>query len=138
MQRKCHEARRFWRGRSHASKPRNKLIAQVFYDLEIIERYGSGIHRMLDACAAARLSEPSLAESTRGFLMRFRKAAGESSDTGQAGTRSGEQVGEEVSAQGPAQGATLLARLEEEFAVATGQVTGQVTGQDAGQDTINR
>jgi hypothetical protein len=39
--------------RTHASKPRNKLIAQVFYDLEIIERYGSGIQRMLDACRAA-------------------------------------------------------------------------------------
>ena len=29
------------------------FIAQVFYDLEIIERYGSGIHRMLDACTTA-------------------------------------------------------------------------------------
>jgi len=27
----------------YSSRPRNKLIAQVFYDLEIIERYGSGI-----------------------------------------------------------------------------------------------
>ena len=60
--------------RTHASKPRNKLIAQVFYDLEIIERYGSGIQRMLDACAAANLPEPTLNESTGGFLITFRKA----------------------------------------------------------------
>jgi ATP-dependent DNA helicase RecG len=61
--------------RTHASKPRNKLIAQVFYDLEIIERYGSGIQRMLDACAAAGLPEPTLNESTGGFLITFRKSA---------------------------------------------------------------
>jgi ATP-dependent DNA helicase RecG len=60
--------------RTHASKPRNKLIAQVFYDLEIIERYGSGIQRMLDACAAAGLPEPTFGESTGGLLITFRKA----------------------------------------------------------------
>ena len=61
--------------RTHASRPRNKLIAQVFYDLEIIERYGSGIQRMLDACKDAGLPEPTLEESTGGFLITFRKAA---------------------------------------------------------------
>jgi ATP-dependent DNA helicase RecG len=61
--------------RTHASKPRNKLIAQVFYDLEIIERYGSGIQRILDACAAAGLPEPTFGESTGGLVVIFRKAA---------------------------------------------------------------
>lgn len=61
--------------RIHASKPRNKLIAQVFYDLEIIERYGSGIHRILDACAAAGLPEPTFSESTGGLVVTFQKAA---------------------------------------------------------------
>jgi len=60
--------------RTHASKPRNRLIAQIFYDLEIIERYGSGIQRMIDACKAAGLPEPTLSESTGGFLITFRKA----------------------------------------------------------------
>jgi ATP-dependent DNA helicase RecG len=63
--------------RTHASKPRNKLIAQVFYDLEIIERYGSGIQRMLDACRAAQIPEPTFEESTGGFLITFRKAVGQ-------------------------------------------------------------
>lgn len=60
--------------RSHASKPRNRLIAQVFYDLEIIERYGSGIHRMLDACVAAGLPEPTIEEKMGGVVITFRKA----------------------------------------------------------------
>ncbi len=85
--------------RSHASKPRNKLIAQVFYDLEIIERYGSGIHRILDACAAAGMPEPTLGDSMGGFMITFRKAAktagtkgSDQSDaemTSEAGTKSG-------------------------------------------------
>jgi predicted HTH transcriptional regulator len=61
--------------RTHASRPRNKLIAQVFYDLQIIERYGSGIQRMLDACEAAGMPEPVFEESTGGFLITFRKAS---------------------------------------------------------------
>ncbi len=53
-------------------------------DLEIIERYGSGIHRMLDACAAAGLPEPVFEESTGGFLMAFRKPAGIARASGEA------------------------------------------------------
>ncbi len=88
------------RRRSHASKPRNKLIAQVFYDLEIIERYGSGIYRMLDACAAAGLPEPALEESTGGFRMTFQKAVDVGGGVGeQVSTRSDEQVGEQVGEQ---------------------------------------
>ena len=60
--------------RTHASKPRNKFIAQVFYDLGIIERYGSGIHRILDACAVAGLPEPTFSESSGGLVVTFRKA----------------------------------------------------------------
>jgi ATP-dependent DNA helicase RecG len=93
--------------RSHASKPRNKLIAQVFYDLEIIERYGSGIHRMLDACASAGLPEPTLDDSTGGLLITFRK----SSVTERVGEGAVNQVIPPTSGQ------------------VTGQVTVQVTGQ---------
>ena len=60
--------------RTHASKPRNKFIAQVFYDLGIIERYGSGIHRILDVCAVAGLPEPTFSESSGGLVVTFRKA----------------------------------------------------------------
>ena len=55
----------------HASKPRNKLIAQIFYDLGLIERYGSGIHRILDACRESGLSEPLFENFSGGFRIKF-------------------------------------------------------------------
>ena len=35
---------------THPSRPRNKLIAQAFFDMGIIERYGSGIKRIKKEC----------------------------------------------------------------------------------------
>lgn len=35
---------------AHSSKPRNKIIAQAFFDMGIIERYGSGIKRIKASC----------------------------------------------------------------------------------------
>lgn len=58
---------------THSSKPRNKLIAQIFYDLGLIERYGSGIQRMINACAEAGLPEPVFEEKFGGFIVTFGK-----------------------------------------------------------------
>ncbi|GBE27124.1 hypothetical protein BMS3Bbin03_01044 [bacterium BMS3Bbin03] len=58
---------------AHSSKPRNKLIAQVFYDMGIIERYGSGIQRMIDECIEAGLTEPVFEEKFGGFAIIFKK-----------------------------------------------------------------
>ena len=55
----------------HTSKPRNKLIAQVFYDIGLIERYGSGIDRILEACQDAGLSQPVLENFSGGFRVKF-------------------------------------------------------------------
>ena len=55
----------------HTSKPRNKLIAQVFYDMKLIERYGSGISRMLDACGEEGLPTPLLENFSGGFRIKF-------------------------------------------------------------------
>ena len=35
---------------THPSRPRNKIIAQAFFDMGIIERYGSGIKRIKGDC----------------------------------------------------------------------------------------
>ncbi|NOY58221.1 MAG: transcriptional regulator [Calditrichaeota bacterium] len=58
---------------AHSSKPRNKLIAQIFYDMGIIERYGSGIQRMIDECIEAGLPGPVFEEKFGGFAITFSK-----------------------------------------------------------------
>ena len=58
---------------NHGSRPRNKLIAQIFYDLELIEKYGSGIQRIIDACKKANLPFPVFEERFGGFLVIFKK-----------------------------------------------------------------
>jgi ATP-dependent DNA helicase RecG len=57
----------------HTSKPRNKLIAQIFYDTGFIERYGSGIQRMIEECMKMNIPEPEFAEKFGGFTITFRK-----------------------------------------------------------------
>jgi ATP-dependent DNA helicase RecG len=58
---------------AHSSQPRNKLIAQVFYDISLIERYGSGTLRMISACVNASLPEPVFEERFGGVLVTLRK-----------------------------------------------------------------
>jgi len=58
---------------NHPSKPRNKLIAQVFYDIGEIEKYGSGIQRMINACKNNSIPEPTFEEAFGGFHIVFRK-----------------------------------------------------------------
>ena len=58
---------------NHSSKPRNKLIAQIFYDVELIEMYGSGIQRIIDACNKSGLPTPVFEERFGGFLVVFNK-----------------------------------------------------------------
>lgn len=58
---------------AHSSKPRNKLIAQIFYDMGIIERYGSGIQRMIIACGEIGVPDPVLEEKSGGFSITFQK-----------------------------------------------------------------
>ncbi len=56
----------------HSSKLRNKGIAEVFYDIELIEQWGSGIEKMRKACRNAGLPEP-IFEEYQGFRVIFRK-----------------------------------------------------------------
>jgi ATP-dependent DNA helicase RecG len=58
---------------SHQSNPRNTLITQVFYDIGEIERYGSGIQRMMEDCQKAGLPVPEFKEAFGGFQVIFRK-----------------------------------------------------------------
>lgn len=58
---------------NHSSKLRNKLIGQIFYDVGLIERYGSGIQKIIDACKKAGLPIPVFEEKFGGFLVIFNK-----------------------------------------------------------------
>jgi predicted HTH transcriptional regulator len=44
------------------SKLRNPVIGRVFHELKLIERWGSGIRRMMEACLNAGLEQPLLEE----------------------------------------------------------------------------
>ena len=48
--------------KSGISKLRNRVIGQVFYRLGLIERWGSGIKRIIDTCHDAGFSEPLFEE----------------------------------------------------------------------------
>ncbi|MBI3502600.1 MAG: putative DNA binding domain-containing protein [Bacteroidetes bacterium] len=61
----------------HPSKPRNKNIAQALYDIADIERYGTGVKRILDACRKAGLPNPVFEEMGEGFHVLFRKPESE-------------------------------------------------------------
>jgi ATP-dependent DNA helicase RecG len=58
---------------NHSSVLRNQLIGQVFHDVEMIERYGGGIHKILDACEVAGVPLPTFEERFGGFLVTFYK-----------------------------------------------------------------
>jgi ATP-dependent DNA helicase RecG len=46
----------------HGSVPRNKGLAKAFYDLGLIEQWGSGIDKIITACKEAGLPAPSFTE----------------------------------------------------------------------------
>jgi ATP-dependent DNA helicase RecG len=57
----------------HRSILRNKGIGAVFYDMGLIEQWGSGIGKMRYLCEQAGLPEPLFEEYQRGFQVTFRQ-----------------------------------------------------------------
>ena len=47
----------------------------MFYDMGMIEKYGSGMGRIIDACKAAHLPEPDFANFSGGFRILFKPKA---------------------------------------------------------------
>lgn len=58
--------------RQGVSKVRNRVIARVFHELNLVEQWGSGIPRMTQACRAAGLVEPEFEELGGQFRVTMR------------------------------------------------------------------
>ncbi len=57
--------------RSHISRPRNPLIAEVFYRRGLIEQWGRGTQKIVDWCVAAGQPEPDFEEQAGDVVVRF-------------------------------------------------------------------
>ena len=49
--------------KDHASRPRNPIIAQVFYLRGMIERWGRGTQKIVELCVKAGHPEPEFGEN---------------------------------------------------------------------------
>ncbi len=83
------------------SRPRNRLIAQTFKELGLIEKYGSGVKRVIDDFTDYGLDEPNFNEIAGGFEVTVfdrapaRKIKKESERLGERlGIELGEKLGE--------------------------------------------
>jgi len=57
--------------REHPSRPRNPLIAQVFYLRGMIERWGRGTQKIVELCVKAGHPEPEFGEQAGSVWVRF-------------------------------------------------------------------
>jgi predicted HTH transcriptional regulator len=71
--------------RAGHSKLRNRVIGRVFRELGLIEQWGTGVQRMIGACAAAGIAEPRFEEIGLHFRVTFPfTAAAELQPSGQS------------------------------------------------------
>jgi ATP-dependent DNA helicase RecG len=59
----------------HPSRPRNPLIAEAFFRARIIEHWGTGTNRMIEACEAAGVPPPEFTAEHGTFITTFRPLA---------------------------------------------------------------
>jgi ATP-dependent DNA helicase RecG len=58
---------------NHSSYPRNKVIANVFFKIGLIEAWGRGTNKIIEACLNAGLPEPLIEETQGGIEVVFLK-----------------------------------------------------------------
>lgn len=61
--------------RDHLSRPRNPLIAEVFYRRGLVERWGRGTQKIVELCVQAGQPEPEFVEQAGAVGVRFLPAA---------------------------------------------------------------
>lgn len=80
----------------HASMPFNPDIANTFFRTGMIESWGRGIERILEACSAAGTPAPELRHEQTGLWVEFRFLPEHRASAGQVGDRVGDKVGDKV------------------------------------------
>ena len=78
----------------HLSRPRNELLADVFFKAGMIEAWGRGTIKIVDECKKAGLPEPEFREQFGGLSVHFRKGKSEKKVGGELGDGLGERLGE--------------------------------------------
>lgn len=63
----------YYTGYTNDLEKRSELIAQIFYDIGYIEKYGSGTIKIIDLCKQSGLPFPEFKEAFGGFSVIFRK-----------------------------------------------------------------
>ena len=58
---------------NYISQTRNKLIAKCFKEVGLIEKYGSGIKRVIELCREQGIKEPVFEEKSNGFVVKLYK-----------------------------------------------------------------
>ncbi len=58
---------------NHLSKPRNRLLARIFYDAGLIEAWGRGTLKIVENCVKQGLPEPDFIEEYGVMTVRFYK-----------------------------------------------------------------
>jgi predicted HTH transcriptional regulator len=115
------QAERWALKREHVSRPRNLLIADVFFRRGLIERWGRGTQVIVEECERAGCSEPSYRLSGGCFVVSFPLEAGlgaesearpESRPESEAGAESRAELGAESRAESGAESLRVLQALE--------------------------
>jgi len=121
---------------NHHSCPRNKLIAQAFYDIHLIEHYGSGIRRIERECAKNGNAVPKWEQKCGFFVTTYHPR-----ETGQAS--SNVIAPSEGAINGAANGAVKLPDVQQRIVDAIKACPGINAGKlaielDLGTSTIDR
>ena len=66
----------------HASRPRNRLIAQVLYDMGVIEHYGRGIKRIKEECDRNGNPYPDWTDRPGEFLTIYKARGSQGAEVG--------------------------------------------------------
>lgn len=105
------QAERWALKREHASRPRNLLIADVFFRRGLIERWGRGTQVLVEECERVGCMGPSYRLSGGGFVVTFPLEAGLRPESGPE-SEAGAESGEESRAESGAESLRVLQALE--------------------------